>query len=295
MTDIGPHLLGRIPSPPDARDWKLSNLMFLTDRKAADPVALATTAEQELKQTTVSYPRYVATKYVDPTATHWYRALDALNQIIGNTPVPPPPAPSGVVLWTDAEAVLDQGNYGTCVGNGCAQWGNTLPVDDKFIEGMGVSALKGGPYARAIYYEATVLDGSPDNPDASGGGQQGATVRSGVKALKNRGRMSAYASATLDDAITWILTKGPIIFGTDWTNDMFNPDANGYVTPTGGYAGGHCFLGIGVDPATDDITFLNSWSDTWGVKGTFKMTKPSMATLMASQGEAWAAVELPLA
>jgi hypothetical protein len=203
------------------------------------------------------------------------------------TPPPPPPVP-GAVVWTDAEPVLDQGQYGTCVGNGGAQWGNTLPIDDHFNE----------KNARDLYYECTVIDGSPDDPDAPGGGQQGSTVHSLAKALKNRNLLNVYAFASTTDAVTkFIQQSGPVIIGIDWYNDMFNPDAQGLIKPTGGVAGGHCIILNGWHPAGEAFPVevyegINSWSDSWGVKGHFFLAVTDFATLLSGNGEALAAVEL---
>lgn len=271
---VGPYGLGRLPSPPDERDWKLAAFLG-TDADLRDQaVAL-------LKKTTVGYQNTHWT--TPPAGSYWAQGLAVLAKI-GATPPPPPPPPAGKVTWPDNEPTLDQGNYGTCVGNGCAQWGNTLPIDDKFDEKA----------ARAIYYEATILDGSPDDPDAPGGGQQGATVRSGVKALQNRKRLNAYAfAASVAEAAQFVLAHGPVIMGSDWTNDMFNPDANGFVKPTGGVAGGHCYVLLGYDPAAKVLEYLNSWGASWGKSGHFFMHQADAETLFASQGEASAAVELP--
>lgn len=288
MTDIGPHLLGRIPSPPDERDFLAENFVKLGTEKVAtvDPVALVTTALSELKQTrSVSYSKWASTKYVDVTTTHWYKALNALSQITGGTPTPPPaPAPIGDVEWKDADQ-LDQGNFGTCVGNGWAQWGNSDPINDNYTE----------TDARAIYYEATVIDGSPDDPNASGGGQQGATVRSGAKAMQNRKRESSYAKATtLADIKNWLQTKGTVVVGSDWMNDMFNPDSNGFVTPTGAVEGGHCYLMVGDLESAGAFKFQNSWGSSWGQNGYFKMKYADFQTLLTNGGEAWVSLELPL-
>lgn len=284
MTDIGPHLLGRIPSPPDERDFVARNFLGLGEDKAGttDPVQLVTQAVAELKLTTISYPKWAATKYTDVTQTHWWKALNYLSQV---APSPSPsPTPTGDKVWQDKDQ-LDQGNYGTCVGNGWAQWGNTDPVNDNYTE----------KDARAIYYEATVFDGSPDNPDAPGGGQQGATVRSGAKAMQQRTRLSTYAqAATEDDIKAWIAQKGPVVVGTDWMNDMFNPDANGYVKPTGGVAGGHCYLLVGDLESEGAFFFQNSWGSGWGQNGYFKMKYADFQTLLSKGGEAWVAVELSL-
>lgn len=270
-TVIGKHLLGRIPSPPDDRDYQLREFL------GSDATILAN-AIDELKQTKTGFinPYWK----VPPAATHWGKALALLASL---TPTPPP-SPTGDVVYQNSEPVLDQGNYGTCVGNGWAQWGNTNPVDDKFTE----------KEARAIYYEATVIDGQPDDPDSSGGGQQGSTVRSGAKAMQNRKRNSVYAfAASLDEIKQWLQSgKGVVVIGSDWTNDMFNPDSKGYVVPTGGVAGGHCYILVGDLESEGAFLFENSWGSGWGQKGYFKMKYADFQKLFDSQGEACVAVEL---
>jgi len=204
-------------------------------------------------------------------------------------PIPVPPAPPAppvdVPAWSDT-AVFEQGQYGTCVGNGWAGWGASAPVQDVYTE----------VDARAIYFEATVIDGQPDNPDSPGGGQQGSTVRSGAKAMVNRKRLAAYAFATtLADVNEWLDNHGPVVFGTNWTADMFNPDANGYVRPTGVLKGGHCFLCLERLDVEKAYRFRNSWGTGWGLSGDFLMTEADLQTLFVAQGEACLALELPAA
>lgn len=294
---LGPHLLGRLPFVEDERDYRLENFMgFNKSAAAIDPAGSASmfidAAVAELQKTTVSYKKWAATVYVDPTTTHWWKALDnlaAAKQVL--TPTPPPP--SGAVSWDNPRATLDQGDYGTCVGNGEAQFSNTSPINGSFTQGFGQSATNKGPYARAIYYEATVLDGSPDNPDSPGGGQQGATVRSGMQAMKNRGRINSYAMTTSLNTISeWVLTKGPMVVGTDWYEDMFYPNNDYEVTATGQYAGGHCYLLLGYNPYTDMYEFLNSWGASWGDNGHFYMHSTEFQHLLASDGETYSALEL---
>ncbi len=256
-----PKGLGRLPSPPDERDYKLETFL-------ADPVAQAVA---ELKQTTVGY---VNSKWkTPPKGTHWANALALLE----------PAPPSGDVKWADNDPVLDQGQQGTCVGHGTAQWGNTLPVDDHFTH----------QDALDLYYQATVYDGSPDDPRQPGGGQQGASVRSGMKALQKKGRLSAYAvTSDVPTIRAWVQTKGPVVLGTNWTEGMFDPDAKGYVSPTGSVAGGHCYTIIG-DLVSESAAFLiNSWGTSWGLKGYFKMKWSDVQALQNQNGEAWTAVEL---
>lgn len=266
--NLGPHLLGRRPSEPDSRDYRLAG--FLSD----DPLdtALAT----------------LLTSQAAPATKAWARIATARIHALGPAPAPSPtPTPPGpnptppvaptAVVWGDTDTVLDQGQTPHCVGFGSAQWGNTLPIDDHFSNADG----------NAIYYECKVIDGEPRTED-------GSDVRSAAKALRNRQRLSAYAfAASIGEACQWVLQHGPVIMGTDWTNDMFSPDSRGFVKPTGGVAGGHCYVLLGYDPASAVLTFLNSWGSTWAQNGRFHMHKADAEMLFANKGEALAAVELP--
>ena len=275
---VGPHLLGRNPSPPDERDYQLANFLNLGVDKAAtptDPSELIDLGLAELKLTTVSFKKWAATSYPDVTKTHWWQALNYFALAKGSVNPTPPPS-STLVEWEDGEPILDQGDTGHCVGFSGAQWGNTLPVDDKF----------GNQDGHDIYYECKVIDGEPR-------AENGSSVRSLAKALKNRGRLSVYAFAnSVDEFVTWIQTKGPVVMGTDWLDNMFDPSADGTVNVSGGIAGGHAYVANGYDSATDEIHFINSWSDSWGAKGHFKMAKSDMEKLFADYGEALVAVEL---
>lgn len=286
---IGAHLLGRKPFVADDRDFELRHWI-----ENDDPLSAA------LAQLQASHAA-AATKAWAAIATQLIEALHPSPPAPPAppdppAPTPPPPAPPlSETDWSDPDGPLNQGNFGTCVGNGTAQFLNTDPVEDHYEEGMGEPATTGLPTARALYYEATVLDGQPDDPNAAGGGQQGASVRSGMKALARRKRIASYAAAATTDEITaWLRTQGPVVVGTDWTAQMFTPDANGFVRPTGGVEGGHCWLLVGVSDDGLSYKALNSWGSGWGVGGYFRISVADFATLLSHGGEAWAAVELPL-
>jgi hypothetical protein len=272
MTDIGPlgpHLLGRIPNEPDARDYKLEAFVGSADASPLDLAFAALIKSHAAK----------ATKDWATQAMPYLRAVTPLPT--PTPPTPPTPTPTGDKVWPDAEAPLNQGQTGTCVGNGWAQWGNTLPVDDKFDEAA----------ARQIYLETTTYDyGVPDTTL-----QKGASVRSGAKAMQDRKRLSAYAFASTIEAIaSYVQTTGPVVIGSDWTNDMFSPNSSGYITPTGPVEGGHCYVLLGDLPSEDAFEFLNSWGSGWGKGGHFKMKKADFKKLLDANGDACAAVELPL-
>lgn len=261
VENLGPHLLGRKPSPEDERDYHLADFLSI------DPLDAAL----------ASVTRSLVTS---PAVKHWAKLITAAVQGAkpAPSPTPTPPAPADVhdVTWADADSVLDQGQTPHCVGFGWAQWGNTLPIDDRF----------GNADGDRIYAECKVIDGEP-------GAQDGSDVRSGAKAMLARKRLAAYAFAkSVDEARAWVQAHGPVVFGTDWTDDMFSPDASGLVEATGAVAGGHCYVCVGDLPSQGMLLFQNSWGDSWGQHGRFKMHYETAATLLGKNGEACAAVEL---
>src|SRR5207244_3762623 len=61
---------------------------------------------------------------------------------------PAPPQAVAAKTWDDPRPTLNQGHTNHCVGNGCAQWGNTSPVNDDYTEDD----------AAKIYFAAKVID-----------------------------------------------------------------------------------------------------------------------------------------
>lgn len=169
--------------------------------------------------------------------------------------------------------ILDQGAEPECVGFGWAAWSNCAPVENDYSDAD----------ARRIYRECKAIDGV-DFP--------GSTVRSGAKAMKARGRLSAYAFGTLDDARQFILTQGPVVFGTSWYEGMMEPDERGVIHATGSMREGHCYLVYGYEPGWWHIQ--QSW-DGWGQTGCARISEADMLFVFGRDGEACAAVELPLA
>lgn len=256
--------LGRVYRP-DPRDWSVEYLHGFLRAAVADP-----DLTQPLGAAIASSP-YFAT----------WAGVRALWSWIKHHPPGPTPAPSPAVgPWPDS-VVLDQGSFGTCVGNGWAGWGDTGPVQDTYDEKV----------ARAIYFEATVLDGSPDDPDKPGGGQQGTSIRAGAKAMQKRGRLTAYAFAKgLSDIDEWLANHGPVVMGTNWYEGMFSPNSAGLVALTGAVAGGHCWIVRGRVNGT--YLCRNSWGGSWGKGGDFYVTPTDLARLLSEQGEACLAAEI---
>lgn len=282
--EIGPHLLGRLPTTLDERDYRASNFLTigehsLSRRATADPAALIDAGVAELKRTQTSYPRWAATKYSDVTTTHWWRALDdfALAKS-ALAPAPPPPAD---VIWVDPDSVLDQGSTPHCGGFGGAQWGNTEPVTDHYDNAD----------AHALYYESVAIGGVPRT-------ENGVETRWVAKALQARARLVSYAFAlTTAEVRQWVQDKGPVMVGSDWTDDMFDPDAQGFIVPSGPVAGGHFWVIVGDLVAESAFLCLNSWGASWGLDGRFKIRHSDFAKLLSgiyTPGDAIVSLELPL-
>jgi hypothetical protein len=271
---IGPHLLGRLPSPPDARDFKMSDEIA---KRAAENTDYTPYLDQTLRQILEA-----------GVIKSWYNLLDFWRWVKawlkGNQPTPSPtptPTPTPVPVsskeWADA-VQLDQGNTGHCVGFGTTAYLNAEPMTHSYQN----------QWAHDLYYWIKAnIDGEP-------GAEDGSYVRSAAKALVQKGFISKYFFATtVDDIKTWVLNHGPVVMGTDWDNAMFTPDAWGYIKPGGGVAGGHCFLLIGYDAATDSFEFDNSWGTGWGKNGRFFMYASDFAKLFGRVGsEAMAADEV---
>lgn len=178
--------------------------------------------------------------------------------------------------WRHYGPVLDQGQVGSCTGNAMAQAINTSPLHVARRNLTEQDAL-------ALYERATQLDDVPGTYPPDDTGSSGLAV---VKAAVEKGYVPAgYGHAFgLDHAVS-ALMHGPLLIGSTWHEDMFNPDSRGFVKPTGAVAGGHEFVLLGVDPSRRVLTFLNSWSASWGDRGRFRMTFADFDTLLRDQGD----------
>ena len=184
---------------------------------------------------------------------------------------------SGSKSWLFNAEPLDQWDKPHCGGFGCADFGINEPIQDNYTN------LDG----HRFYYLCKEIDGEPN-------AENGTTLRSVAKALRNEGRINSYAFAkTVDEIAYWLLNKGPVIVGTIWTVDMCASDKNNIIHPTGKVAGGHCYV---INEIVDGILFgiQNSWGLRWGIDGKAYISKVDFQSLFLSGGEAIASVELPI-
>lgn len=194
------------------------------------------------------------------------------------------------VLWPHAAPVLDQGQLGSCTGNATAQLLNTelWTVARTKIKGKGKWLTESD--AVQLYHLATTLDDVPGTYPPDDTGSSGLAV---AKAAKQEGYASSYKHAFGLAHLLSALQLHPVICGTEWTNDMFNPDSRGFLHPTGKVAGGHEYLCLGADVTGKFLTFLNSWGTSWGRHGRFFISFTDYSDLLDAQGDV--TVPIPVA
>ncbi len=180
--------------------------------------------------------------------------------------------------WNSSGWWGNQGPHPYCVGFSWAHWVEDGPVTHK---GMAPVVPP-----EEIYSEAQKIDEWP------GEDYEGTSVRAGAKYLQSKGTISEYRWAwdvqTIADAI---LTKGPVVVGTNWYYDMFEPDEKGIIKVGGQIVGGHAYLLNGVNTKKQLFRIKNSWGRNWGKKGHAYISFDDMAQLIAAQGEACLAIE----
>jgi hypothetical protein len=188
-------------------------------------------------------------------------------------------------------AVLDQGDTSHCVAYSGEQFLVSGPVTNKF-------------YANPadLYKECQKNDEwEGEEPLYSG-----TSVRALFKVLQSHRYIKEYTWAfDIDSVVQHLLKVGPVIFGTNWYNSMFYPDAiTGFITVIGssGLAGGHAYMikGVNLDKLCPDgsrgaLRIINSWSKEWGQDGLAWISLKDASRLIKELGEAGTATEIKFA
>ncbi len=116
---------------------------------------------------------------------------------------------------------------------------------------------------------------------------KGSSTDAPFKVLRNRGQIAEWRWCFgIQDVIDTLNVFGPVALGTTWHHDMFRPDANGYVSLTGGVAGGHAYETVWYDLNEQRFRCVNSWDRSWGQSGRFWLRYEQVEALLADRGEA---------
>lgn len=194
--------------------------------------------------------------------------------------------------WALGADVLDQGQQGSCVGHGITH--------ELMAKPMVVTGLDSRFAREDIYWEAQKVDDweGGSYPDATPF-YEGTAVLAGAKVAQRLGHFSAYRWAfNLADLVAAVGSAGPAVIGVHWYEAMFRPDADGYISPAGDIAGGHCVVVLGVSLTRREFLIANSWGTDWSLirwpagrrehtyQGFAKVTFDSMERLLGENGEA---------
>jgi hypothetical protein len=180
--------------------------------------------------------------------------------------------------WDAEEWWGNQGNTPQCVGYSWAHW-----IEDGPIKHGGIAPIVN---PTLIYREAQKLD------EWYGENYDGTSVRGGAKYLKNTGKISSYLwTYDLNVLINTLLTRGPVVVGTNWYYGMFFPNRNGLIKVSGRIAGGHAYVLNGVDTKTKLFRIKNSWGRSWGKNGFAFISFSDMQRLIKENGEICLAIE----
>lgn len=174
---------------------------------------------------------------------------------------------------------LDQGYDGACVG---FAFTHELMSYPSIVEGVDAK------FAKELYFDAQRIDPWPGGAyDGSEEFYEGTSVLAGAKVLKDRDYYQEYRwGFGINDVLGALSHTGPVVIGTNWYEDMFSPDANGIITVSGNYAGGHAYLLNANNVQQELVRVHNSWGPNWSVGGYAYMRYRDLERLLNEDGEA---------
>lgn len=183
-------------------------------------------------------------------------------------------------LHTRAIPILDQGDVGSCTGNGQVGVMGTEPnwgdLPDGHAELDEALALK-------IYSGAESIDGDGPYPP----NDNGSSGPSAAKAAMKLGLISGYTHClSLNDILDALQTQA-VSIGINWYDSFDNPPSSGLISisPGAQVRGGHEPMLRGVDAEARTVFGDNSWGTSWGVAGSFSMSWDTLTRLLAEEGD----------
>lgn len=187
------------------------------------------------------------------------------------------------------ELWLDQGKQGACVEYAFAHELAAKPLMEAFDWCRNLVQHHG------LYFPAQRIDEWPGGayPGADPF-YEGTSVLAGAKVVTSMGHYLSYAwTRHVRELAVAVSRKGPVVLGVNWYEGMFNTDWNGFIAPDGDIAGGHAILCKGYNVAGDFFVLHNSWGQSWGKKGTARITSANLQRLLTEDGEACLPLRAP--
>jgi hypothetical protein len=188
--------------------------------------------------------------------------------------------------WRPPVVRLDQGDTSACVGFAAENWIGTTQAADTIVDPVTNAA------ALEIYADCKAVDGMP--------GLDGTSDRFLAQTLLAENRITRYLWAqTMSEILLWISYVGPVMVGTQWTQDMFAPQPTlvdslrrYLLRPTGSVVGGHEWMIYGNDQVNKMVVMRNSWGDGWALFGEAWIRHGDLAALLfTGSGDALCAVK----
>lgn len=177
--------------------------------------------------------------------------------------------------WSRTFQAFDQGQTGSCTGNGAAGVCGTAPfkkTGQRYDEAL----------ARKVYSLATKID---DFPGAWPPDDTGSSCLAAMKAAQQLGLITNYKwGFGLDQCLAALSNYGPVSIGVNWYEGMDNPQ-NGMVQVSGKVRGGHCVEVLGINVEQRYVIAENSWGKTWGLNGRFYISFSDLDRLLKENGE----------
>lgn len=171
---------------------------------------------------------------------------------------------------------LDQGNTPECVTHTGKHWELSLPT-----------YTKTGLTAHEMYERCKAIDGFA--------GEDGTSGDALLQVYRTLGKVASwhwYADKDTEASDRWLLTKGPLWFGSAWAESMFRTDARGLVEVTGDLLYGHEVIVIGYDRTTGLYEICNSWgNDRFGIQGRGWIRRADFWRLVDESGDLIGVVE----
>jgi hypothetical protein len=183
--------------------------------------------------------------------------------------------------------ILDQGEVGSCTGNGEVGVLGTVPNYAAVPTGVNLNEAE----ALRIYSGAETIDGDGPYPPQD----NGSSGPSAAKAAMQLGLISGYTHIlSLDDLLDALQTQA-VSIGINWYDSFDNPPSSGLLSISKGaeVRGGHEPMLRGIDVDAQTVFGDNSWGTSWGpLQGSFTIGWDTMERLLAEDGDATVSVPL---